>query len=184
MAYSKYIASGVTGGGTGFTHNISNPSNAQFAWLSEDHLQIRLSTANETVAAFQTRLSKGTVPLFNPGDGWSISGETITVTGLVTSTTYRFQLERVTPKLNHTVEFAAGAPLTEAALDNSNKYALFRAQELEDKIEDNLLSLGNMKTVANITGDFVDTTSPQTITNKTFQDSTSVFDGGVLSFTG
>ena len=82
------------------------------------------------------------------------------------------------------MDFTAGSPLTEADLDNSNKYALFRAQELEDEVSDKTISLAKMKSTANITGDFVDTTSAQTITNKNFPDSTSVFDGGSLSFSG
>ena len=180
MAYSKYITSGATSGGTGFIHNVSNPGNNQFDWLSPDHIEIRLSNAGETLAAFSARVAAGTVAIFNPSNGYSLIGTTLTFTGLTSGQTYRFQLERVTPKLSHVVNFQAGAPLTEAALDNSNKYALFRAQELEDKIADNLVSLSSMKTAAGVTGDFVDTESAQTIKNKTFinSGSASVFDGG------
>lgn len=178
MAYSKYITSGATLAGTGFVHNVSNSGNSYFAWLADSHLEVRLSTLNESVTDFSARVAAGTVEVYAPSDGYSLVGTTLTFTGLVTSSTYHFEVRRVTPKLVHVVDFQAGAPLTESALDNSNKYALFRAQELEDRISDNMVSLSTMKIAANISGDFVDTLSVQTLANKTFSDNTSSFDGG------
>jgi hypothetical protein len=184
MAYSRYIGSGAASGTGGHTHAVSNPGNGNFDWLSTDHIKIYLSDAGQSVSSFQSEISAGTVSLFNPADGYTLVGTTLTFSGLSASATYRFLIKRETPKLSHFVNFQAGAPLTELALDNSNKYTLFRAQELEDDLEEKALSLANMKTTAGITGDFVDTTSAQTITNKTFQDSASTFDGGTLSFNG
>lgn len=184
MGYSRYISSGVMSGTGGHTHVVSNPGNSGFSWLSVDHIKIYLSDAGQSLTDFQSALSAGTVNLFNPADGYTLVGTTLTFSGLTALATYRFQIKRVTPKLSHFVDFQAGAPLTELALDNSNKYTLFRAQELEDDMEESALSLQNMKTTAGVTGDFVDTTSSQTLTNKTFQDSTSTFDGGTLSFNG
>jgi hypothetical protein len=184
MGYSRYIGGGTTTSSGGLVHNVSNPDNNSFTWLSPDHIQIYLSTAGQSLSSFEAALNAGTVNLFNPSDGYVLAGTTLTFTGLAASSQYKFQIKRVTPKLTHFVDFTAGSPLTEADLDNSNKYALFRAQELEDEVSDKTISLAKMKSTANITGDFVDTTSAQTITNKNFPDSTSVFDGGSLSFSG
>lgn len=184
MAYSRYIASGTATGAGGIVASISNPGNGNFDWLSPDHIKIYLSSANQTLSDFNAAITEGTVNLFNPSDGYTLVGTTLTFSGLTANATYRWQVKRVTPKLNHVVDFQAGSPLTELDLDNSNKYTLFRAQELEDDIEEKTISLALMKTTAGITGDFVDTTSAQTITNKTFSDSTSSFDGGSLAFSG
>ena len=186
MGYSRYIGSGTTTSEGGLVISVSNPDNGSFNWLSPDHVQIRISQPNQSVADFEAALTAGTVSLFNPSDGYTLVGSTLTFSGLNASVVYRFQVKRVTPKLTHYVNFQAGAPLTEVDLDNSNKYTLFRAQELEDDIDEKTtsLSLTNMKTTAGITGDFVDTTSAQTVTNKNFADSTSVFDGGSLTFQG
>jgi hypothetical protein len=181
MAFSRYITSGTASASGGFTHSVSNPSNGSYGWLLGDHMKIYLSTAGQSLASFTTALDAGTVSLFNPGDGYTLQGTTLTFSGLVASSIYQFQVKRMTPKLTHFVNFNAGSPLSEADLDNSNKYALFRAQELEDDMEENNLSLQNMKnTAGNLTGDFVDTNSVQTLTNKTFSDtnSASTFDGG------
>jgi hypothetical protein len=178
MAYSKYISNASTGAGTGFVHTISNSGNSYFAWLADSHIEVRLSTLNESVGDFSARLAAGTVDLYAPSDGYSLVGTTLSFTGLVTSSNYSFEVKRVTPKLVHVVDFQAGAPLTESSLDNSNKYALFRSQELEDRISDSMISLSSMKIAANITGDFVDTLSHQTISNKTFTNTASTFDGG------
>lgn len=178
MGYSKYISSGNTSGIGGFTLTVSNPGNSSFSWLADGHIKIYLSDANQSLAAFQTALNEGTVALFNPSDGYTLVGTTLTFSGLAASATYKFLIKRETPILTHFVNYQAGAPLTKTALDNSNKYALFRAQELEDRISESMMSLNAMKTAANITGDFVDTLSHQTISNKTFTNSASTFDGG------
>ena len=184
MAYSRYIASGTATGAGGLVASISNPSNSNFDWLTPDHIKIYLSSANQTLDSFNTDLAAGDISLFNPSDGYTLVGTTLTFSGLTANATYRWQVKRVTPKLTHYVDFQAGSPLTELDLDNSNKYTLFRSQELEDDIEEKTMTLATMKLTAGITGDFVDTTSAQTISNKTFTDTTSSFDGGVLAFSG
>ena len=185
MGYSRYFVTVNTTSSGGVSHTISNPDNAGFSWISADHIKVYLSSANQTLSDFKTAISNGTVSLFNPSDGYTLSGSTLTFSGLSASSEYQIQIKRVTPKLNHVVDFQAGAPITETDLDNCNKYTLFRSQELDDEIAENLVSLAVMKTKAGIEGDFVDTDSVQTLKNKTFvaeSGVTSNFDGG--TFTG
>ena len=185
MAYSRYYVSASSTGSGGLSHNISNPDNGNFSWLSNDHIKIYLSGAGHTLSAFKAAISAGTVSVFTPSDGYTLSGTTLTFSGLTASSGYQILIKRETPKLNHVVDFQAGAPITELDLDNSNKYTLFRAQELDDDIGENLISLNVMKTKAGIVGDFVDTDSVQTLKNKTFIAGSGIasnFDGG--TFTG
>lgn len=185
MAYSRYYTSTSSTGSGGISHNISNPDNSNFSWLGDDHIKIYISTAGSTLAAFKSAYEAGTVSLFSPSDGYVLSGTTLTFSGLTASSGYQILIKRETPKLHHVVDFQAGAPITELDLDNSNKYTLFRAQELDDDISENLVSLTVMKTKAGITGNFVDTDSVQTLKNKTFVAGSGIcsnFDGG--TFTG
>jgi hypothetical protein len=186
MSYSRYITSGTTTTSGGLVHTVSNPANASFSWLAAEHIEIYLSTAGQALSAFTTAITNGEVNKFNTSDGYTLVGTTLTFSGLTASSTYHFQIRRVTPKLTHFVDFTAGSPLTEIDLDNSNRWALYRTQEVEDSVTFTL-TLENMKTVAGITGDgdFVFTTDTQTITNKTFTAGTAItssFDLGTASW--
>jgi len=119
---------------------------------------------------------------------YTLTGSSIEIPNLTASAAYQFYINRVTPKLTHFVDFQAGSPITETDLDNSNNYALFRFQELEDVSEQYspyVLTLARMKTVAGITGEFTGDTDTQTITNKTFTAGASItssFDLGTASW--
>ena len=177
MSYSRYITSGTTTGGGGLVHTVSNSGNSTFDWLSPDHMKIYLSTAGQSQVDFTAAIAAGTVNEFTPQMGYTLVGVTLTFSGLNALSSYFFQVKRVTPKLSHFVDFSAGSPLTEVDLDNSNKYALFRSQELEDDLETVnavassstfTLTLAAMKAVASVTGDFVGHSDTQNIENKTF----------------
>ena len=177
MSYSRYITSGTTTGAGGLVHTVSNSGNSTFDWLASSHMKIYLSTAGQSQASFTAAIAAGTVNEFTPQMGYTLVGVTLTFSGLNASATYFFQVKRVTPKLSHFVDFSAGSPLIEVDLDNSNKYALFRSQEIEDDLETlnaaassstYTLTLAEMKSVASVTGAFVGDTDTQSIENKTF----------------
>jgi hypothetical protein len=164
MGYSRYITSGTTTSNGGFTHTVTNPDNGTFTWAEVGHIKVYISTANQTLSSFQDTVILGTAA---EAQDYTLIGRTLTFSALTPNSTYQFQVKRVTPKLTHFVDFQAGQPLTELALDNSNKYTLYVAQELEDDMGDNNLTLTLMKSLASVSGDFVDTTSIQTVLNKT-----------------
>ena len=104
MGYSSYIGDVTTTSSGGLVHNVSNPDNNSFTWLSPDHIQIYLSAAGQSLSSFEAALNAGTVNLFNPSDGYVLAGTTLTFTGLAASSQYKFQIKRVTPKLPHFVD--------------------------------------------------------------------------------
>lgn len=137
MAYSRYYATESTPINSGvLTHTINNPSNANFGFLANAHLELRLSTADQALTSFVADIDANDLTALSLGNAYTLEGNTITVTSLTVDSTYRLHLKRVTPKLAHFVDFQAGSPLTEADLDNSNKYSLFREQEIEDDLAD------------------------------------------------
>ncbi len=187
MAFSNYISSATASGSGGITHSISNPGNNSFAWLNSDHMEFRLSTPGQSLSSFNTELTAETI---NKATNYTLIGTTLTFSGLTNGGAYHFEVKRVTPHLTHYVDFQAGSPITESDLDNSNRYALYRTQELEDGLQSALdlgyvLTLGEMKSIAGITGEFTGDTDTQTITNKTFTAGagiTSSFDLGTASW--
>ena len=184
MGLSSYITTVTSSGSGGITHTVSNPGNNNFTWLSSSHIEIRLSSAGQSLVSFKTAITNGTVNKLT--SGYTLIGSTLTLSGLTNNAVYYFEVKRVTPKIAHYVDFQAGSPITESDLDNSNRWALYRTQELEDAVTFTL-TLENMKTVAGITGDgdFVFTTDTQTITNKTFTAGTAItssFDLGTASW--
>ncbi len=184
MGYSRYISAFTTSSQGGYSHTISNPDNESFSFAEVDHINIFLSDAGQALASFQSAVLSGTA---NRYLSHTLIGQTLTFSGLEESTSYCFQVKRVTPKATHFVDFQAGAPLTELALDNSNKYTLYRSQELEDDMGENLLTLAKMKALASVSGDFVDTTSTQTVSNKTLPSGGATgthIDMGLASFIG
>lgn len=135
MAYSRYYATETTPLNTGvLTHTIGNPSNNNFGYLTASHLELYLSHADQTLASFTSDVDAGDAKLCVIYNDFTVENNVITLTGLLPDTTYRIYIKRVTPKLTHFVDFQAGAPLTETDLDNSNKYSLFREQEIEDDL--------------------------------------------------
>lgn len=137
MAFSRYYATEDTPINSGvLTHTISNPSNTNFGYLADTHLELYVSKSDESMSAFQADVAAGYADKYNLNNDFTLEGSTITITGLATDKRYRLFLKRVTPKLTHYVDFQAGSPLTEADLDNSNKYSLFREQEIEDDLAD------------------------------------------------
>ena len=182
MGYSRYITSGTTTSNGSFNHTVTNPENAMFAWADVDHIKVYISTANQSLSSFQSEVILGTAP---EAQDYTLIGRTLSFSALNINSTYQFQVKRITPKLTHFVDFQAGQPLTELALDNSNKYTLYVAQELEDDMGDNNLTLTLMKSLASVSGDFVDTTSIQTVMNKTLpansSDGTKI-DMGLVAF--
>jgi len=192
MAFSRYYAAQATNGSGVLAHTIANPDNASFGYLHLHHLEFRISSAGQSLVAFKTALDAGIAKLTNYND-YTIADGVFTIPadyGLTESATYQLQIKRVTPKLTHYVNFNAGAPITETDLDNSNSYALFRSQELEDGIQDVIdfgfvLTLAEMKSVAGITGEFTGDTDTQIMTNKAFTAGTAItstFDLGTASW--
>jgi|18_taG_2_1085343.scaffolds.fasta_scaffold00273_2 hypothetical protein len=187
MGYSRYYGNATANGAGTLVHVVSNPDNANFGWLLNSHLELRLSSAGQSLAAFTTEVEDGLAKLSLYND-YNINGSSIEIPNLTASAVYQFYISRITPKLSHFVDFQAGSPITETDLDNSNKYALFRFQELEDVSEQYspfILTLAKMKTVAGITGEFTGDTDTQTMTNKTFTAGagiTSSFDLGTASW--
>lgn len=186
MAFSRYYGSQAANGSGVLVHTVANPDNASFGFLHISHVELRMSSAGQSLVAFKAALESGMAKLTIYND-YTFANGVITIPasyGLTQSATYQLQIKRVTPKLTHYVNFNAGAPITETDLDNSNSYALFRSQEIEDDLGENLLTLINMKTVSGITGDFVDTLSFQTVRNKTFPaDQSNVADYGTAAWT-
>ena len=186
MAFSRYYGAQTANGSGVLGHTINNPDNASFGFLNVSHIELRLSSAGQSLVAFKAALEAGMAKLTIYND-YTLESGVITLPasyGLTQGATYQLQIKRATPKLAHYVNFNAGAPITETDLDNSNSYALFRAQEIEDDLGENLLTLINMKNVSGITGDFVDTLSVQTVRNKTFPaDQSNVADYGLASWT-
>lgn len=186
MSYSRYITTGTATSGGGLVHTVSNSGNTSFTWLAADHIKIYLSAAGASLVDFTAAIAQGTINEFTPAMGYTLVGTTLTFSGLTASSAYNFQIKRETPKLTHFVDFSAGSPLTEIDLDNSNKYALFRAQELEDELElvsTYTLTLADMKTVASVTGAFLGDTDTQNIENKTFaSDKGNLYDCGGRSW--
>lgn len=188
MGLSKYYGNAAANGSGLLSHTVSNPDNASFAWLNDSHLELRVSSAGQSLAAFQTAVDAGQSKLSLYND-YTLTGKLIEVPNLTNGATYQFEIRRVTPKSTHYVDFQAGSPITETDLDNSNNYALFRTQELEDTISgfsDYELTLAKMKTAAGTSGDFVDTGSAQTVLNKTFPSTGtgSNFDAGQANWSG
>lgn len=181
MSYSRYYFVKAIDGTGVLTHTISNPSNTYFSWLSTAHLEFHRSNLAESLTDFTERIETGasTKLTMSGGSGGSLVAGVLTITGLSVGS-YYVHVRRVTPKLSHFVDFQVGQTLTAEDLDNSNKYALFRQQELEDDLTDNALTETKVKARLGITGDAVGTTDAQTLTNKQFEDSTSRFDGGTF----
>lgn len=167
MGYSKYYGNATANGAGTLTHVISNPDNVYFGWLITSHLELRLSSAGQSLGSFTTAVEGGLAKLSLYND-YSVTGSSVEIPNLTANAVYQFFINRVTPKLSHFVDFQAGAPITETDLDNSNKYALYRSQELEDSLSPYELTLAKMKTASGLTGDFVDTGSVQTVSNKIF----------------
>jgi hypothetical protein len=188
MGLSKYYGNAAANGSGLLSHTISNPDNASFNWLNNSHVELRLSSAGQSLVAFQAAVKAGQdkLSLFND---YSITGKLLEVPSLTNGATYQFEIRRITPKSTHYVNFQAGSPITETDLDNSNNYALYRTQELEDTVanfSEYELTLAKMKTAAGTSGDFVDTDSAQTVLNKTFPStgSGSNFDAGQANWSG
>ena len=185
MGLANYYGNATANGSGLLTHTVSNPDNANFDWLIASHLELRLSTAGQSLAAFTTAVENGQAKLSLYND-YSLTGKLIEVPNLVAGGVYQFYVSRVTPKKTHFVDFQAGSPITETDLDNSNRYALFRSQEIEDLAAPFQLTLAKMKTAAGTSGDFVDTGSAQTVLNKTFPSTGtgSNFDAGQANWSG
>lgn len=184
MGLSSYITTATASGSGGITHTVSNPGNNNFAWLSSTHIEIRLSAAGQSLVSFNTAITNGTINKLSAG--YTLIGSTLTLSGLTSNAVYYWEVKRVTPKIAHYVDFQAGSPITESDLDNSNRYALYRTQELEDLVAPYTLTLAKMKTASGINGDFVDTLSVQTVSNKIFPASGegSNFDCGSANWNG
>lgn len=194
--YSRYYATAVAGNPATLVHTISNAGNANFAWLLDSHLELYVSSAGQSLDAFKVAIAGGSTAALTLNNDYTLdnsSGDILILAGygLTADATYRLHIKRVTPKGIHFVNFQAGSPLTELDLDNSNNYALFRSQELEDDLEvfvedgSYTLTLEDMKTVAGVTGDFTGTTDTQTMTNKAFtagEGITTTFDLGTASW--
>lgn len=188
MAFSRYYAAESTPVNSGvITHTISNPSNTNFGYLSNSHVELYVSSPDESLSAFQADVNAGQATKFLINNDFTLENNTITVSGLLANKTYRLYVKRATPKLTHFVDFQAGSPLTEADLDNSNKYSLFREQEIEDDLADTNALIGTsgsgsssldtaeaIKTALGIEGDAVGTQNVQEIFTKTI-------DGGVYA---
>lgn len=175
--YSRYYATANAGGDPAVTlaHTISNSANTNFAWLADNHLQLYISSAGQSLDDFKAAITGGQAPL-NLNNDYTLTGSNILIPSSygLSAAAYRLFVKRVTPKNTHFVDFQAGSPLTESDLDNANNYALFRSQELEDDLSvvsstsNYTLTLAAMKTVANVTGDFVGHSDSQNLENKTF----------------
>ena len=137
MAFSRYYATEDTPVNSGvLTHTIANPSNTNFGYLDPYHLEVYVSKADESLNAFQADVNAGTADKYTLNNDFTLESGVITINNLAVDKRYRLFIKRVTPKLKHFVDFQAGSPLTEADLDNSNKYSLFREQEIEDDLAD------------------------------------------------
>jgi hypothetical protein len=174
--YSRYYATAETEGDPAtLAHTISNSANTNFAWLLGSHLQLYISSAGQSLADFKTAVAAGQAPL-NLNNDYTLTGADILIPASygLSAATYRLHVKRVTPKDAHFVNFQAGSPLTELDLDNSNNYALFRSQEIEDDLavvastSTFVLTLAAMKAAASVSGDFVGHSDTQNLENKTF----------------
>ena len=195
MAYSRYYATIVASDPGGvLTHVVANPDNNTFGIIADAHLQVAVSVPGQTLAAFQALVAAGRYTVLQLNNDYSLINNTITTAlTLEAGGTYRVYLNRVTPKNAHVVDFQAGSPLTETDLDNSNRYTLFRSQELEADMavvssaaaaSSYTLTLAEMNSVAGIAGAFVGYTDTQNIENKTFAaDKGNLFDCGGRSWT-
>ena len=137
MAYSRYYASEDTPINSGvLTHTLANPDNNNFGYLNPYHLEVYASKSDQSMSAFQADVASGYADQYVLNNDFTLANNVITISNLATNKRYRLFIKRVTPKLRHFVDFQAGSPLTEADLDNSNKYSLFREQEIEDDLAD------------------------------------------------
>ena len=189
MGLSKYYGSATADGSGIINHTISNPDNSNFAWLHGSHLEIRLSSAGQSLSSFQTAVDGGGVAKLTQYTNYSLTGSVLQIPSLTNNAAYKFEVRRITPKKTHFVDFQAGSPLTENDLDNSNKYALFRSQELEDRLNDvasssgYTLTLAEMKSVASVNGDFVGHTDTKNLSNKSFVANTNnTYDCGIRNW--
>lgn len=188
MPFSRYYATEDTPVNSGvLTHTVANPSNANFGYLDPYHLEVYASKSDQTMAQFQADVSAGTADQYTLNNDFTLESGVITINNLAVDKRYRLFIKRATPKLTHFVDFQAGSPLTEADLDNSNKYSLFREQEIEDDLADTNALIGTsgsgsssldtaeaIKTALGIEGDAVGTHNVQEIFTKTI-------DGGVYA---
>ena len=192
--YSRYYATATAvndSGNVTLAHTISNSANTNFAWLLGSHLQLYISSAGQSLDDFKTAVAGGQAALTLNND-YTLTGDDILIPATygLSAAVYRLHIKRVTPKDAHFVNFQAGSPLTEADLDNSNNYALFRSQEIEDDLavvsstSTFTLTLAAMKAVASVTGDFVGHSDTQNLENKTFAaDKGNTYDCGGRSWT-
>jgi hypothetical protein len=189
--YSRYYATATAGNPATLAHTISNSYNTNFAWLVDSHIQLYISSAGQSLDDFKTAIVGGQAALTLNNDYTLTNGDILIpqTYGLTANAVYRLHIKRVTPKDAHFVNFQAGSPLTESDLDNSNNYALFRSQELEDDLSvvsstsTFTLTLAAMKAVASVTGDFVGHSDTQNIENKTFAaDKGNAYDCGGRSW--
>jgi len=137
MAYSRYYASEDTPMNSGvLTHTVANPDNNNFGYLSPYDLEVYASKADQSLSSFQADVDSNYADQYTLDNDFTLINNVITITNLAANKRYRLFIKRATSKLVHPVDFQAGSPLTEADLDNSNKYSLFREQEIEDDLAD------------------------------------------------
>ena len=140
MRYSRYYAAATTNESGVLTHTVSNPNNINFGYLAKTHLEFRISANSQTLTAFTADIDADDVSALSLGNDYTLdlSHEFASTNNmnLTPTATYYLYVKRATPKLTHFVDFQGGAPLTEADLDNSNRYSLFREQEIEDDLSD------------------------------------------------
>ena len=146
--------------GTSSTETVL-ASNITFPYLKKSHVEVRVSSAGVTMDAFKTALSGGSPPsALVSGTDYTVADNgdvTFTSATLTDGSTYRVEVKRNSALSATYVDYADGAVITEADLDNSNKQMLYLLQEQNndkvDLLEDGTIAAntsGSSDTVVNL----------------------------------
>jgi hypothetical protein len=146
--------------GTSSTETVL-ASNITFPYLKKSHVEVRISSAGVTMDAFKTTLSGGSPPsALVSGTDYTLADNgdlTFTSATLTDGSTYRVEVKRNSALSATYVDYADGAVITEADLDNSNKQLLYLLQEQNndkvDLLEDGTIAAsisGSADTVVNL----------------------------------
>ena len=120
--------------GTDSTESLSALS---FDYLKKTHLEVRMSTAGESLSDFKDRLSTTTVSALAYPSQYTLNTSkvlTFATATLANGSVYQIEIKRVSDISNAYVDFTDGSTVTEANLDDASTQERYLIQELDDTV--------------------------------------------------